>query len=131
MKIIIDSNVIISAFATRGFCHELFEICLSDHEIYLSRYILSECEKKFKIKIKLPARMVKDIIKYLKSETNIVIPEKIEVICRDKKDIPIIGTAVAANADIIVTGDNDLLDLIKYKKIKILSPRKFWEYLKK
>jgi predicted nucleic acid-binding protein len=69
MKIVIDSNVIISAFAGRGFCNELFELCLSEHDIYLSEYILNECEKNFKKKIKLPDSVTKEIVTYLRSTT--------------------------------------------------------------
>ncbi|HEC91792.1 MAG TPA: putative toxin-antitoxin system toxin component, PIN family [Candidatus Atribacteria bacterium] len=34
-------------------------------------------------------------------------------ICRDKKDVPIIGTVISAGAEVIISGDKDLLDLKK------------------
>ena len=130
MKIVIDTNMIIASFATRGFCNELLEICLTNHEIYTSNFILDETERIFKDKIKLPSKIIREIIQYLKSSTKIVIPVEISTKdCRDKNDLQILGTALSANADIIISGDKDLLVLKKYKNILILSPRKFWEYI--
>ncbi|WP_316435627.1 putative toxin-antitoxin system toxin component, PIN family [Leptolyngbya sp. NK1-12] len=44
---------------------------------------------------------------------------------RDPKDIKIIATAVAANAEVIVTGDLDLLVLERFSEIAIVSPQQF------
>ena len=51
-------------------------------------------------------------------------------ILKDKKDIPIIGTALSGNAQFLITGDKELLSLREYRNIEILSPREFWERLK-
>ncbi len=132
MKLVIDTNVIIAAFATRGFCNDLFEICLYNHDVYISEYIINECEDKFKNKIKLSNNIISQIINFLRNDINIVVPEKVDDnVCRDKKDIPIIGTALSADAEIIISGDKDLLDLENYGGIKILSPREFWNLLKR
>ena len=40
MKIVLDANVIIAAFAARGLCESIMEVCLSDHEIFKKRKIL-------------------------------------------------------------------------------------------
>ncbi len=132
MKIVIDLNVIISAFSSRGLCNDLFELCLYEHDIYLSEYIIKECKNKFEKKIKLSDGIIKNIINYLKNDIKLVVPANInDNICRDKNDIPIIGTAIASRANIIISGDKDLLVLKKYKNIKILSPREFWDFLRK
>jgi predicted nucleic acid-binding protein len=58
-------------------------------------------------------------------------PSNVEAdVCRDKKDLMVLGAAEAGNADIIITGDNDLLVIKSYKNIKILSPRDSMKYLK-
>jgi len=132
MKIVIDTNVIIAAFTTRGLCNGLLELCLYNHEVYISEYIINECENKFRNKIKLPNVIVEQIENFLRNNLIIVVPTKIdENICRDKKDMPIIGTVVSAGAEIIISGDKDLLNIKNYRKIKILSPREFWNILKK
>jgi len=48
-------------------------------------------------------------------------------VCRDREDDKILGLAVNAGADYIITGDKDLLVLKKFELITILTPREFWE----
>jgi len=50
------------------------------------------------------------------------LPETIPQICRDPDDDRMIACAVAADADVIVTGDEDLLGLEWVSDIPILSP---------
>ena len=52
--------------------------------------------------------------------------EEVRRVCRDAEDDPILGTAVAARCDLLVTGDKDLLELGDYQTIPIVSPRGFW-----
>ncbi len=57
-----------------------------------------------------------------------VIPEKrIIVIKKDPDDNRILECALAADADLIISGDNHLLELMKYKNIQIVSPSEFFE----
>jgi putative PIN family toxin of toxin-antitoxin system len=131
MRVVLDTSVIVAAFAARGLCAEVFEVCLADHSIVLSEHILSEVAEKLIDKICLPLNIVQEIIDYLREQVEIVNPEKIkESICRDKDDIPIIGTALSGNARFVITGDEDLLVLKKYKDVEIVTPREFWSQLK-
>lgn len=43
--------------------------------------------------------------------------------CRDPDDLPVLGAAVAGRADLLVTGDKDLLDLHRHEGIPIVTPR--------
>jgi len=131
MKVVLDTNVIVAAFATRGLCAELFEVCLIKCKIVLSEYILSKVAEKLVTKIHLPQSIVEEILQFLKEHAQIVKSEMIEsFILKDKKDIPIIGTALSGNAQFLITGDKELLSLREYRNIEILSPREFWERLK-
>lgn len=47
--------------------------------------------------------------------------------CRDPNDLPVLGTAIAGGAQVLVTGDKDLLVLNKFQGILILSPRGFYD----
>ena len=49
--------------------------------------------------------------------------------CRDRTDLAVLGTALAAEADCLVTGDRDLLELKTFQGIPILSPRAFHDRL--
>jgi putative PIN family toxin of toxin-antitoxin system len=131
VKIVLDTNVIVAAFASRGLCAEIFEICLTDHGIVISEHILSEIEENLIKKIRLPRNIVQNIIDYLKSIAEIIEPEPAnESICRDKNDSKIIGTALSGGAGFIITGDEDLLVLKRHKGVKIINPREFWNILR-
>lgn len=128
MKIVLDSNVIVAAFATKGLCAKVFELCILNYEIILSEYIIKEVEKNLLKKIKIPPKKAKEIIVFLRNISSIVSPAKInESVCNDKSDLPIIGTAIAGDSKIIITGDSDLLKTTEYKSVKFLKPRDFWE----
>lgn len=48
--------------------------------------------------------------------------------CRDPDDDHVIGTALAGQADCIVTGDSDLLVLKRYEEISIVAPSAFTRF---
>lgn len=130
MRVVLDTNVIVAGFAARGLCAEVFEVCLENHSIILSDYILAEVQEKLDLKIRLPQNYINEIIAYLRETGEVVHPEALPLpVCRDSDDDAVIGTALAGNADFIITGDGDLLVLGKFKKIEIVTPRVFWERL--
>jgi predicted nucleic acid-binding protein len=46
-------------------------------------------------------------------------------VCRDPDDDRILECALAASAEVIVTGDRDLLDLGAFRDTPIMTPRQF------
>jgi len=127
VKIVLDSNIIVAAFAGRGLCNSLFELCLDRYEIIISEFILTEVSKTLHNKIKMPLQNIQIIIDYLKEFCVLSTYDKLsENICRDKNDNDIISLAVSNNVDYLITGDKDLLVLKKFKKVTIISPREFW-----
>ena len=126
MKIVLDANVIIAAFAAHGLCESIMEVCLSEHEIALSEDLQDEILRNLRHKIKLPSGVVDNIGLFLHENSTISIPAKLKSdVCRDPDDVKVLGLAVASNADYIVTGDKDLLDLKSFQGIPILNPRSF------
>lgn len=126
MKIILDANVVVAAFASRGLCETIFELCLDSHDIVLSEHLLQEIRKNLVKKVKLPKTRADHIISFLRDSTLLVDPTELPTnVCRDPKDVPVLGLGLAAEADCIVTGDKDLLILKKFKSIPILTPRAF------
>ncbi|HNW94089.1 MAG TPA: hypothetical protein PKM88_14365, partial [bacterium] len=51
--------------------------------------------------------------------------------CADEKDLPVLGTAVAAQTQYLITGDGHLLDLAEYRGVFIVTPRAFYEAMVK
>jgi len=131
MKLILDSNVIIAAFSSRGLCHSLFELCLTKHSIIISDHILIEVHRILHEKFKMPTKKVDEVIDYLKKFCETQGYKKLkENICRDKDDDEILALAQSASADYIITGDKDLLVLETFISIPIVSPWGFWQIVK-
>jgi len=131
VKTIIDTNVIIAAFASRGLCQAVFELCLDRCEIVLSEEILKEVLINLNGKIKLPLPQCETIVSYLRENCFVSEIDYLETSsCRDKDDVHVLGLVQRSLAEYIITGDKDLLDLVKYKSAKIVTPREFWTLLK-
>ncbi len=132
MRVVLDSNVVVAAFASRGLCASLFELCLLDHHIILGEDLLEEISRNLSKKIKLPRATIDEIVSLLKNHAEIAKPNKLSTeVSRDPDDDAILGLAIATNTDCIITGDDDLLSLKEFQNIPIISPRGFWELLKK
>lgn len=128
MKVVLDANVFIAAFATRGLCEALFELCLENHEIVLSEPLLLEVGEKLRTKIRLPEPTTEEILHFLRNHSSIVEPADVPAeACRDPDDLMVLGTAKAAGASCLVTGDRDLLLLRAFDEVPIVTPREFWE----
>ena len=128
MRIAFDTNVLVSAFATRGLCESLFAACMARHELVTSEYILAELHEQLVGKFKLPQRRAAEIVALVRAESEVVKPSSVaDGICRDAKDLPVLGTAVAGLAHVLTTGDRDLLDVGRYQAVEILSPRALYE----
>jgi putative PIN family toxin of toxin-antitoxin system len=131
LKVVLDSNVILAALGTRGLCEAVMGLSLEQHEVALSEPILAEVAKHLAGKFKVPAARVREIEGFLREHATIVDPVDVPASdCRDPDDCAILGTAIAAAAHCLVTGDKDLLDLKQYHAIKILSPRDFYELIR-
>lgn len=65
----------------------------------------------------------------LRTTLEVVVPTPPDQrVCRDADDDTVFGTAIAARADCIVTGDEDLLVLQEFQSIPILRPRDFGDF---
>jgi putative PIN family toxin of toxin-antitoxin system len=128
VRIVFDANVLVAAFAARGLCADLFEACLSSHECVAAPRILAETEEALRRKVRLPAPRAAAIRRFLEEHLRVVPPAAVEGdACRDPDDLPVLGAAIAAGADCIVSGDGDLLELGSFRGIPILKPRALWE----
>ena len=129
MKVFLDTNVLTSALATRGLCHELFITVISEHQLITSNDVLIELERILKRKIKLPGKIIDNFV-LLISEEAIIVSSKYELNdIPDPDDAPIIAAAIEAYAAYFVTGDKELLKLKQVNKLPIISPRNFWNAL--
>jgi putative PIN family toxin of toxin-antitoxin system len=130
-KIVLDTSVVIAAFAARGLCESVFELCLEKHDLITSNFLFNELREKLKKKLKLPESITEEILETYRRSSQEVIPASVELdLCRDPDDIPVIGTCISGEAEFLVSGDKDLLVLKSVGSTLILSPREFYELQK-
>jgi len=72
MKIFLDTNVLASAFATRGLCEDVLKEILLSHELIIAEPLLNELEMVLIKKFKVPALLVKETISFLREATRIL-----------------------------------------------------------
>jgi putative PIN family toxin of toxin-antitoxin system len=129
LKLVLDTNVLIAAFISRGHSHELLEHVARHHELFTSEYILEEFREKLEARFRMPVAAVEEAIALQRSRMEVVEPAPLSgIVSRDPEDDPIVATAVAAGADGLVTGDRALLELGAYRGIAIIAPAGFWEF---
>lgn len=133
MKIFADTNVLVSAFTARGLCADLLEVILADHQLMTGEVVLKELERVLTKKLKVPESKVSNVVKFLRKHHVEPTPDKPSIVkVRDEDDRWVLESAIRAKADILVTGDKDLLDISKkVPRLRIISPRGFWELLQK
>jgi putative PIN family toxin of toxin-antitoxin system len=131
MKVFLDTNVLASAFATRGLCSDVLREVFASHDLYSSIEVIEELKGVLKNKFGFPENLIKKILSLLQREATIVSSQdQVEIPIKDKDDIPIISAAMAAGTHVFVTGDKELQNIAKSGNVEIVSPRKFWELLK-
>ena len=131
MRIFLDTNVLVSAFATRGLCSDVLRETVSSHQLIISEPLLTELERILKYKIHLPETLIKESLSFITQIGLAAEPIDGPVLdIEDKDDIVLIYSALNGNTNLFVTGDKELLDLEKVDQMVIVNPRSFWELLK-
>jgi uncharacterized protein len=132
MRIFLDTNVLVSAFTTRGLCEDVLREVLSSHDLIVSVQLFEELERTLIGKFGMPSALVSDIVALVK-EAGIFaeVSELPDVRISDQDDLGILSSALNGRAEAFVTGDKELIHLRKVRDLDILSPRAFWTTLKK
>lgn len=126
MRIVVDTNVLIAALISRGFCHELLEYCFLTHELVTSDFILDELKEKLVTKFKNGEDTADEAVGLFRSRMQVVTPVTLSFpVSPDPDDDNILATAIAGECEYIVTGDKDLLVLKDFKGVRIVNPREF------
>ncbi len=134
LKVVLDTNVLISALLFQGKLSKLLlplkkgsyvllfsEDTLSEliKVLHYPKFALTEEEIDYLLQFEiLPYSKIVEVIFKLDKE-----------ICGDKEDQKFLELAISGKADYIVSGDNDLLEIKEFKKIKIISPAEFLKLL--
>lgn len=137
MRVCLDTNVLVAAFATRGLCADVLMAVLVDHELVIGDVILEELERVLAEKLGVPKPRREAVRAAL--ATAVVVPRPAAprpaaphtMPLADADDPWIVATAIAGQAQVLVTGDHGLLATANTAPLAILTPRAFWELLRK
>lgn len=128
MRILIDTNVLISAFVFGGKAGKLFELLFdSNHELFVSKYVDSEFKSKLELKWADKAQKVYSLYHTLPFIFCESTSEKLGKL-RDDKDIPVLSDAIFHKADIILSGDKDFLEA-GLESPQVFSPSMLYDFL--
>ncbi len=128
MRVTADTNTIVSGSLWHG---NPRRILVAAHtgtiELFTSRKLIAELEEvlgrgKFAEIISKAGISPGEIVRNYRLVATVVAAEPVDpVVIRDPDDDEVIACSIASRSDVIVSGDNDLLDLKRYKNIRILT----------
>ena len=130
MRVFLDTNVLVSALATRGLCAELYERLLTEHEVVIAEPVVAEVldimQRKFRADNELLEKVEAELrlLEIIPAQT---VAPKLPI--KDREDPWILACALAGEVNCFVTGDGELLGLVKVDSMPIFSPRTCWEKL--
>lgn len=65
MRVFLDTNVLVAAFATRGLCADVLRAVLTQHDLLISEVVLAELRNVLPRKLGLPLATVQEIVSFL------------------------------------------------------------------
>ena len=130
MRVFFDTNVLVSAFLARGLCADLLRLVLTEHTLVTSEVVLAELRDVLSRKGRLPTQHIEAIEAFLREQPVAPSPaQTLELGLVDGDDEWVVASAVLAQADLIVTGDQGVLACSK-PPLPLFTPRGCWEQLR-
>ena len=129
MRVFFDTNVLVAAFVARGLCRDLLAEVIHRHELLLGAPVVAEARRVLPAKLGLSEALVMRRLGVL-AEYLVECPavEGIDIDVRDPNDVDIVRCAIGCRADVLVSGDRDLLQAML--PLRVLSPRELWQVLR-
>jgi len=128
LKIVIDTNVLMSGIFFGGPPHEILELWWDGQiELLISDAIFEEYQRVgLVLAKKYPGIDISSFL-YLIQRRAILINTLVEIcnICTDSDDDKFLECAVNAKCNMIVSGDKHLLAVSGFQGIQVLSPKEF------
>ena len=128
MRIVLDTNVLISAFVFGGKPRTILELMMVEKKItgVISKSAIAELLGVLKMKFKYSQYQLLKIEKLIEENFIITDPQSIpKVIKEDNFDNQFLAIAHETKIDYIISGDNHLLKIKAYKKVPIIPPHDF------
>lgn len=125
MRAVFDTNVVVAGIVAEGLCREILEIHVPEHTAILSQVLWDELVVTLRRRFGLTPDDLPILALYRQHAAWCEPAKLAEAVCCDPDDDWVLATALAGEADAIVSGDADLLTLDRYSGIEMLSPRQF------
>jgi uncharacterized protein len=129
MRAVIDTNVLLSGLLWRGPAHALLEQVRNGSVTFLSSpELLAEladvlARPKFDAILSRSNSSREQMLTQMHQLAELTDPPRLtQPVCRDPDDDAVLALAIATLADVIVSGDDDLLSLTSFEGIPILNP---------
>lgn len=132
-RVVIDTNVLVSAFLKKGKSRNLVVKLLEKHTVILSSQMLVElADVLSRDKFNVTSAQIDRFISVLVRQA-IVVPvnSSLKIVLEDPDDDMVLNTALSGEAEYIVSGDKHLLKIACYKNVKILSVNEFSQIIAK
>jgi predicted nucleic acid-binding protein len=128
VKVFLDTKVLASAFGTRGLCADVLRLILAEHQLVTGEVVIEELRSVLRRKFGVPARTVKEVEAFLRGYLIEPQPRNLpDLPLRGRNDLLVARLALGVRAEVLVTGDREMLDLkTKLKDLRIFGPREFW-----
>jgi putative PIN family toxin of toxin-antitoxin system len=124
--VVLDSGIWISAFQFGGTPQAALDSVFSNHTIAICDQIVAEVRATLVRKFSWKDEEVLAILKeYIRDGAHVEVTGTLHGVCRDPKDDMVFECAVKAHAEIILSGDNDLLSVKTYSGILVLTARQY------
>ncbi|HWP38231.1 MAG TPA: putative toxin-antitoxin system toxin component, PIN family [Gemmatimonadales bacterium] len=131
MKVYLDTNVVVSALATRGLCADVLQLVLAEHDLVVGEAMLGELPRVLRRKLGLPKETIDETIAFLRRQASVVTTAAaVPIKGVDPADAAVVAEAAAGAVDLLVTGDQGLLTAPGLP-IKVVSPRELWDQLRR
>ncbi|MCK9412186.1 MAG: putative toxin-antitoxin system toxin component, PIN family [Prolixibacteraceae bacterium] len=127
-RIVIDTNVMISFLIGKRLQRLKGKLADSSVKLILTARLIKELKlvtARPKFKKYFDKHDVVDFLNLISAIGLMYQIQDIPDICRDSKDNFLLGLCSVGSADFLVTGDNDLLELVEYKGTRIITPSEF------
>ena len=126
MIVVLDSGIWISAFQFGGTPQAALDSVFSDHTVAICDQIVAEVRATLVRKFSWKDEEVLAILtEYTSDGTHVEVTGAVQGVCRDPKDDMVFECAVQADAEIILSGDKDLLSVKTYRGIQVLTVRQY------
>jgi putative PIN family toxin of toxin-antitoxin system len=132
IRAVIDTNILVRAVIkpTGSVGPVLQRLRRREYTLLISRETLDELaavlhRPRLRTKYELSDRVLRATIRLVVLRGELIYPDRRIAVCRDPRDDKFLELAAGSNAQVIVSGDEDLLTLSPFERIPIVSPARF------